>query len=345
MKKTMKIATWSALAVTLAALMGAQAPQAAAQQVTLRLHNFNSPKAIANRLFMRPWAKALENKTNGRLKVEIYPAMQLGGRPGDLYGQARDGVVDMVWTLPGYSPGRFPLTEVFELPYVGADATATSQAMNEFFGKWLTDEYKDSHPLVFHTTAAGHIHTVKKAIRRLEDLKGMKIRGHSRINAGVLRALGAVPVGMPVPKVYEAISRGVVEGTWIPWTIMRPFRLHEVTNFHTELSISPALFLLTMNKSSHAKLPADLRHAIDASTGMALAKRLGKMWQDDEKPGRAIAVKKGHAIIALDAAETERWKAAVRPVIEGWIKKVSAKGHDGRAMVADARRLVAKYSR
>ncbi len=345
MTKTMKIAKRSSLAAALAALLSAQAPQAAAQEVTLRLHNFNSPKAIANRLFMGPWAKALEKKTNGRLKIQVYPAMQLGGRPGDLYGQARDGVVDIVWTLPGYSAGRFPLTEVFELPYVAGSAEATSQAMNEFYAKWLGDEYKDTHPLVFHSTANGHIHTVKKAIRRLEDIKGMKIRGYSRINAGTLKAMGAVPVGMPVPKVYEALSRGVVEGTWIPWTIMRPFRLHEVTNFHTELAMSPALFVMTMNKASYAKLPADLRQAIDDSTGMALAKRLGKMWQDDEKPGRDIAIKKGHTIITLDAAETARWKTAVQPVIESWIKKVTAKGHDGRAMVADARRLVAKYSR
>lgn len=333
------------LALVLAGLCVLPSSDAAAQQVTLRLHNFNSPKAIANRLFMKPWAKEIEKKSGGKLKIQIFPAMQLGGKPGDLYGQARDGVVDIVWTLPGYSAGRFPLTEVFELPFVAGDAIATSQAMNEHYGKWWRDEYKDTHPLVFHATAPGHIHTTKKPIRTLEDLRGLKIRAPSRASAAMLKALGTVPVGMPVPKVYEAMSRGVVDGTWIPWTIMRPFRLHEVSKFHTEVHVSAGLFLMTMNKARYAKIPSDLRKLIDDNTGIGLAKRLGKLWQDDEKPGRAIAAKKGQKIFSLSAAEKERWKKTTLPVVDAWIKRVSAKGHDGRAMVADAHRLVAKYSK
>ena len=246
--------------------------------------------------------------------------------------------------MPEYTAGRFPLTEVFELPFVAGSAEATSQAMNEFYGKWLTDEYKDTHPLVFHTTASALIHTADRPIRTLEDFKGMKLRGHSRVNTEVLKALGGVPVGMPVPKVYEALSRGLVEGTWVPWTIMRPFRLHEVTKYHTEVVMSPVLFVLTMNKKKYDSLPPDLKKAIDGSTGIALAKRLGKMWDEDEKPGRAAAVKKGDEIIQLSAAEAERWRKATQPVIDDWIKRVGGLGKDGAAMIADAKRLVAKYS-
>ena len=339
------IAGAAALAVLAAGSTFALPGGAEAQELTLRLHNFNSPKAIANRLFMRPWAKEIEKKSAGQVKVQVFPAMQLGGKPSDLYGQARDGVVDIVWTLPGYSPGRFPLTEVFELPFVAGDAVATSQALTEFYGKWMRDEYKDTHPLVFHATARGHIHTAKKPIRKLEDLKGMKMRAPSRASAAMLRALGTVPVGMPIPKVYEALSRGVVEGTWIPWTIMRPFRLHEVTKYHTEVALSCALFLMTMNKKSYDGLPADIRKIVDDSTGMGLAKRLGQMWQDDEKPGRALAVKRGDRILALDDAERERWRKITQQVVDAWVEKVAAKGHDGKALVADARRLVAKYSK
>ena len=319
-------------------------PGADAERITLRLHHFNSPKAIAHRLFMQPWADEIERKSEGRVKIQVFPAMQLGGKPADLYGQARDGVVDIIWTLPGYSPGRFPLTEVFELPFVAGDAVATSQALTEFYRKWMRDEYQDTHPLVFHATAPTHVHTTDRQILTLEDFKGMKIRTPSRIGAETLKALGAIPVGMPIPDVYEALARGVVEGTAIPWTIMRPFRLHEVTEYHTEVALSCVQFVLTMNKARYDGLPPDVRAIIDDSTGMALAKRLGRMWQDDEEPGRAIAVEQGHPIVSLSEAERTRWREETRTVIDGWVEKVDALGYDGRALLADARRLVAKYS-
>ena len=133
-----------------AALFGALSNSVAAEPITLRLHTFNSPKSIAVQLFLQPWAEEIKERTEGRVEVQVFPAMQLGGIPSDLYGQARDGVVDIVWTLPGYSPGRFPLTEAFELPFVCADAEATSQALNDFYRTWLQDEYGDTQPLVFH---------------------------------------------------------------------------------------------------------------------------------------------------------------------------------------------------
>ena len=326
-----------------AALFCTFSNSAGAEPITLRLHTFNSPKSIAVRLFLQPWAEEIEERTEGRVEVQVYPAMQLGGRPSDLYGQARDGVVDIVWTLPGYSAGRFPLTEAFELPFVCADAEATSQALNDFYGRWLQDEYEDTRPLVFHAAAPGHIHTADREVRTLEDLEGLKVRAPSRASAAMLKALGAVPIGMPVPKVYEALSRGVVEGAWIPWTIMRPFRLHEVTQYHTEVSLSCVLFLMTMNKARYDGLPEDIQAIIDEATGTALAKRLGRLWQDDEEPGRAMALEQGHSIFPLTDAERERWRTAAQPVIDDWVEKVNAMGHDGEAMLADARRLVAKY--
>ena len=343
----MRIGRGLAGAVTLVlfatGLLCSLANRAEAEQIILRLHHFNSPKAIAHRLFLQPWADEIEEKSEGLVKIQVFPAMQLGGRPADLYGQARDGVVDIVWTIPGYTPGRFPLTEVFELPFLSGNATAASQALTEFHRKWMREEYKDTHPLVFHSTAPTHVHTAGKQISVLEDFEGMKIRAPSRVSAETLRALGAVPVGMPVPAVYEALSRGVVEGTAIPWTIMRPFRLHEVTNHHTEVSLSRVSFVLTMNKQRYDELPPDIKAIIDASTGMTLAERLGRMWDDDEKPGRAIAVERGHPILSLSEAERRRWREKTRTVVDDWVEKVGALGHDGQAMVADATRLLAKY--
>ena len=314
-----------------------------AESITLRMHTFNSPKAIAVQQFLEPWAAEMKAASNGRVAVQVYPAMQLGGRPADLYGQARDGVVDIVWTLPGYSPGRFPLTEVFELPFVCGDAEASSQALTLFHHKWMRDEYQDTHPLVFHAAAPGQLHTVDRQVRTVEDLDGLKVRAASRTVADMLEALGAIPVGMPVPQVYEALSRGVVEGAWIPWTIMRPFRLHEVTRYHTEASLACTPFVLTMNKARYEGLPQDVRRMLDDTTGMALAKRLGRLWQEDERRGRDLAVQRGHPILALTEAESARWRKATAPVVDAWVAKIDAAGYDGKALLADAKRLVSNY--
>ena len=344
MRLILKALRCAALAPLAAALQLANSGSADAEPITLRLHTFNSPKAIAVQQFLLPWAKEIEKRSEGRAVVQVYPAMQLGGRPSDLYAQARDGVVDIAWTLPGYTAGRFPLTEVFEMPFVCGDAIATSQALTEFHGKHLQDEYGDTHPLVFHAAAAGHIHTTGKQVLTLEELAGLKIRAPSQASAEILKALGAVPVGMPVPQVYEALSRGVVEGALLPWTIMRPFRLHEVTGFHTEVSLVCPLFVMTMNRARYEGLPQDIRNIIDETTGLALAERLGRLWQDDEKPGRDIALELGHPISPLSDSERRRWREASQQVIDSWLGKVHAMGHDGNSLLEDARHLVDKYS-
>ena len=331
---------WGRLAVCVFVAMSGSGTE----PITLRLHTFNSPKAIVNQLFLEPWAREVAASSEGRVRVQVFPAMQLGGRPADLYGQARDGVVDLVWTLPGYSPGRFPLTEVFELPFVCGNAEATSQALTTFYRKWMRDEYRDTHPLVFHATAPGQIHTADRPVRTVDDLAGLKARAASQTVAAMLEALGAVPVGMPVPQVYEALARGVVEGAMVPWTIMRPFRLHEVTRYHTEVDLGCTPFVLTMNKARYDGLPADVRRLLDDSTGMQLAQRLGRIWQEDEEAGRDIALQRGHPVIALAEAERARWRAATAPVVGAWVAKVDAMGYDGRALLADARRLTAAHA-
>lgn len=320
------------------------AVSASADTITLRLHTFNSPQSLAVRSFLEPWSETIAEASQGQVQVQIFPAMQLGGRPADLYGQVRDGVVDLVWTVPGYSPGRFPLSEVFELPFVCGNAEATSQAFMALYSKWLRDEYDDTRPLVFHSTAPGHLHTAGSPIREVEDLAGLKIRVASTTHAAALEALGAVPIGMPIPNVYEAVSRGVVDGIWVPWTIMRPFRLHEVTPAHTETYLGCALFVLTMNKARYLELPETTQKILDEASGMPLAKKLGRLWQDDEMVGRDLAVERDHTIVSLSEEERARWQSMTQPVTNAWLTKVNALGYDGEAILADAKQLVAKYS-
>jgi TRAP-type C4-dicarboxylate transport system substrate-binding protein len=319
-----------------------------AQEVTLKVHHFLPPPSVAHAKFMQPWAEKVEQDSGGRIKVEIYPAMQLGGKPPQLFDQVRDGVADVVWTVAGYTAGRFPTIEVFELPFVPGSAEATSQAAQEFYETYAREEFADVHPLMVHVHAPGLFHMKDKPITALEDLEDAKVRAPTRVINGALKVLGATPVGMPVPAVPEAISKGVVDGAMLPYEVTLPLRVHELTNSHTEIGgprgLYTAVFLFAMNKARYDSLPDDLKAVIDANSGLALAKRIGAVWDAAEAPGRAKAEDLGDAFHAIEGAELERWKKATKPVVDGWIAAMNAAGKDGPALLGAARALVAKYS-
>jgi TRAP-type transport system periplasmic protein len=317
------------------------------QEVTLKVAHFLPAAAPAHALFMEPWARQVEAESDGRIKVEIYPAMQLGGRAPQLYDQLRDGIADVVWTLPGYTPGRFPTIEVFELPFLPASAEATSQAVQAFYEKHRLEEFADIHPLMFHVHAPGLFHMKGAPIRTLEDLQGKKIRAPTRVINDTLGTLGATPVGMPVPQVPEALSRGVVDGVVIPWEVSRPLRVHELTDSHTSFAgdrgFYTSVFLYGMNKDRYESLPDDLKTVIDNNSGMALAQKIGKVWDEAEEPGRQAAEEVGAEFYVIEGDELERWKEASQPVIEAWTQQMSANGQDGAALVEDARSLIEQY--
>lgn len=330
--------------VSALALSGA----ASAQDVTLKIHQFLPAPAPVPKNFITPWAEKVTAESNGRIKFELYPAMQLGGAPPGLYDQARDGVVDIVWTLAGYTPGRFPKAEAFDMPFLAASAEATSQAAWEFYEKHLKDEFADTHVLAVHTHGPGLLHVKGNGVTKLEDMKGLKLRGPTRIVTQMLSALGATPIGMPVPAMPEALSKGVIDGTVVPWEVTTPLKVAELVNTHTTFAGSRGLyttfFLFTMNKESYAKLPDDLKKVLDANSGMETAKWVGKVMDDGDLPGLKAAEARNNKILTLDAAETARWKAAAQPVIDNWVKEMSGKGIDGAALLADAKALVAKYA-
>ncbi len=319
------------------------AARAAEPEVTLRLHHFLPPSSTTQAKFLAPWAEKVMAQSNGRIRIEIFPSMQLGGRAPQLYDQVRDGVVDLAWTLPGYTAGRFPLVEVFELPFVAGSAEATSQALMVFYQRHLKDEFKDVKVIALHVHAPGALHMAKHPIRRLEDLKGLKIRAPSRAITAALAALGATPVGMPVPQVPEAIARGVVDGAALPYEVTLPLRVHEITRYHTNSGLYTAVFLLAMNRARYESLPDDLKAVIDANSGLSVAKWAGKIWDAAEAPGIAAAKARGNEIITLDQAEIARWKAATRPVIDRWIKDTTARGLDGQALYDEAKALIAEF--
>ncbi len=336
-------------AVLVAALtLAAGSSVALAQQVTLRVHQFLPAQAPVPRAFIAEWAKKVETESAGKIKIELYPSMQLGGTPPQLFDQVKDGVVDIVWTLPGYTPGRFPKSEAFELPFIAGTAEQNSQAAWEFYQKHLRDEFKDVQIIAVHTHGAGLIHAKGNGVRKLEDMKGLKVRGPSRQVNKLISALGATPVGMPVPAMPEALSKGVIDGTVVPWEVTTPLRIAELVNTHTTFTGSRSLyvsfFVFAMNKAKYDSLPADLKKVIDANSGPATSKWVGKVMDDFDAPGLAAAKARGNTIVVLDSAETNRWKAAAQRVTDEWIAEMKGKGVDGQALVNDVRALVAKYA-
>ncbi|MEZ5838741.1 MAG: TRAP transporter substrate-binding protein [Geminicoccaceae bacterium] len=337
------------LASTAAAGLGAATTRrAAAQEVTLRLHQLLSLQAIIPGKALVPWAHKVETESGGRIKVEHYPSMQLGGAPPSLYDQARDGVVDLVWTVLGYNPGRFPGAEVFELPFMVTSAEATSKAFHAFYERHLQDEFADIKPIALHVHGPGTLHMKGPPVARLEDLRGRKVRGPTRIITTLLERLGAVPVGMPVPAVPEALSKGVIDGTVIPWEVTIPLGILDLVDSHTQVSGDHGLYTATlgfvMNRGAYEGLPDDLRAVIDANSGVETAGLFGRALDRGDAAAEQAARETGKPVITIDEAETRRWKDASLPVIDDWIAEMSGRGIDGKAHLDAARTLIDQYT-
>jgi TRAP-type C4-dicarboxylate transport system substrate-binding protein len=336
--------------LALAAAGGVGAGPALAQEVTLRLHHFLGPGAPAQKDFFEPWAARVGEQSGGRIAVEIYPSMTLGGSPPQLISQLRDGVVDIVWTVTSYTPGQFPRTEAFELPFVhGGDAVATNLAIQDLYDEWLAVEYQDVHPILIHVHAGNALHTIDHPVHEPGDLAGLKIRTPSRTGSFVLEALGANPVGMPVPQLPQSLSRRVVDGTTIPFEVSLPLKIHELVKYHMEFEdgtrLGTAVFLFGMNKATYEGLDDDLKAVIDANSGANIAAAVGQVWMDVEQPGLQAAIDQGNEIIRWPADSKPLWREAVQPAIDRWIAEVEGAGIDGKALIEAASAAVTANGR
>ena len=330
-----------------AAAFGAMTASSFAQEVTLRLHQMLPPQATIPAKALKPWGEKVMADSGGRIKVEQFDAMALGGTPPQLVDQVSDGVVDLIWTVIGYTPGRFPTTEAFELPFMMTTGEATSRAIQEYCEKHCAEEFAGMKVIAWHAHGPGLIHS-KNPVEKLEDMQGLKIRGGSRVINQMLEALGSTPVGMPVPAVSEALSKGVIDATTIPWEVTPSLKVSELVENHTGFSGAHGLytqtFVFAMNQASYDKLPDDLKAVIDANSGIGTAAMLGRVMDEGDKVGLKIAQDLGNNIITLDEAETQRWKDAAEPLIDAWIEEMSAKGMDAEALVDEARTLIEKDS-
>jgi len=322
----------------------------AQQTVTLKFHTFMAPMSNVWLSMHKPWMDKVEKESAGRIKFEAYPAMQLGGTPVQLYDQARDGVVDIVWTLPGNNAGRFPRIEVFELPFMMNNAEATSKAYWEYMQTQAPDEFKETHVIALQVHGPGMFHTVNKQIKSAADLKGLKMRGPTRQVTKMLAAVGATPVGMPLPGIPDALSKGTIDGCVIPWEVVPSVKVHELTKFHSEFATTgPALytttFVMAMNKPKYESLAPDLKKVIDANSGMATSAWLGKTQQGNDPIGRKSATDRSNTLYTFTPEQTQEFIKLSAAIDDEWVADMDKRGFKGKALLESAKALIAKHGK
>ena len=336
---------------TAAAAVGGSALAGFAQQsVTLKFHTFMAPTSNVWLNMHKAWMDKVEKDSGGRIKFEGYPAMQLGGTPVQLYDQARDGVVDVVWTLPGNTTGRFPRVEVFELPFMMSNAEATSKAYWEYVQTVAPDEFKETQVLALQVHGPGVIHTADKPIKTVGDMRGLKMRAPTRQVNKMLASLGATPVGMPLPQIPDALSKGTIQGCVIPWEVVPSVKVHELTKYHAEFdpaggALYTTTFVMCMNKAKYNSLPPDLKKVIDANSGIATSGWLGKVQQAGDAAGRKAASDRGNQIFTVSANEAQEFRRRSRQIEVEWVEDMNKRGFDGRKLLDTARKLIEKHTK
>ena len=336
---------------TLIALACASASLAAsADPVILKVAHFWPATALSQQKVLEPWCAKIAQESNNTLQCQIYPSMQLGGTPPQLIQQAIDGVADIVWTLPGYTAGRFPSMEVMELPFLTKDAEGGSRAAWEIYQKYGQKDFAGLKALAFHVHDRGQIHNNKRPITKVADFKGLKMRAPTRLTNKMIAALGATPVAMPMPQTPDAVSKGVVDGYVLPWEVVPTMKLHEMTKYHSEINppqpgLYTTLFTIAMNQAKYDSLTPEQEKVIDANSGVDFSAAIGKAWDESAPAARKQAQERGNQFNTIGAAEVEGFQKATARVATDWVKEVTAKGYDGKAMLHDAQTLSAQYAK
>jgi TRAP-type C4-dicarboxylate transport system substrate-binding protein len=329
------------------AIAATSSTTAFAAEFEFKLHHFLSPKAPAHTKMLEPWAQRIMDASDGRVNIEIFPAMTLGGKPPQLPRQVRDGVVDLAWIVNAYAAGAFPRTEVFELPGVHqGDSSAVNKAMHSMYEGELSKDFRGVVPMFQHVHGGQALHMVSDLIRSPADLAGKKIRIPSRTGSWVIEALGASPVQTSVGEIPVALSKKVVDGAMIPWEIIPPLKIHEQTKYQIEgpsgKRLGTTSFSVLMNEARWNSLPADIQKIFNDNSGADWHDEVGKFWDGAEAFGIKVAVDSGNEHIQLSEDEWAVFEETVAPVVDRWIAEMTEKGIDGQALYDQAVQLVSE---
>jgi TRAP-type C4-dicarboxylate transport system substrate-binding protein len=310
--------------------------------IRLKLSHYAPPVHHQHAITFVQWAEELAERSGGRLQLDIYPAEQLG-KLSQQYNLVRRGDVDIAFMLHGIPSGRFPLIELTHLPLLFESGEQASQVLMDLVPEYLAAEHKGVKILYLFGHSPGVMHTSGRAVRRPEDLQGLRIRHPSAVIGETLRAWGASPAGMPVSELAGNIEKGVIDGLVIPYDGVLAFRLAPYIRYSTELFSYVNSFAVVMNQDAFDRLPPDLQQLIDDTTGKEAARRVGARWDSMEAPGREYMRTNGVEIIELNSAERAVFADAAEHLVEQRIAATEAKGLPAREFLARVRELAARY--
>jgi len=319
----------------LLAYLGAGA--ASAQTIELKFSHFVPPNHTFHKWAVA-WGEQLAKDSGGRLKVTIYPNGQLVGPPNRQFDAARNGIADIAFTLHGATPGRYPMTELGNLPFswpaAGSDTAMTSRRLSELGAKYLTAEHTGLH-ILYMAVANPAVFYSKTPLKKVEDFKGQKIRYAGVQNKYLIDELGAVPLLIPAPEAQDALAKGISDAAMFPHEAGVAYDLGSVIKNATEPGVATATFALVMNPAKYNSLPDDLKALIDKSTGPAGAEQFGKAWASAEKAGRDQEIANGLQIHTLSDADVAEMKRRMAKHVEDAIAALEKQGKPARAFYAE----------
>ncbi|MBU1274713.1 MAG: TRAP transporter substrate-binding protein [Proteobacteria bacterium] len=338
-----KLLVLTLTAALIAAFSMAPVPAPAAEPIKLTYSCFFPPTHVQSKL-ADAWCKEVEKRTKGKVKVEYYPGQTLT-KAKQVYDGTVQGMSDIGFCLFGYNRGRFPLMEVVDLPLGYPNGKVATQVANAVYKKFNPKELDDVQVMYLHAHGPGLLHTKDKAVKKMEDLKGLKIRSHGT-TAKVVEALGGTPVAMPMPELYQALQRGVVDGGMYPLETNKGWRMAEVVKYCTEnyANAYTTTFYVVMNKGKWNSLPKDAQEAIIQINEEWIPKH-GAAWDESDKVGREFMLKKGRKFIKLSPEESARWKKATDPVLDAYAKETSAKGVPAKEAVEFTKKKLSELSK
>jgi len=292
---------------------------------------------------LEPLGKDIEKRSGGKVSVRVFAGNSPFGKVENQADQVKQGVTDLAFGLNGIPRGRFPRTSIMEMPFVAESADSASKALWAMLDGSLAEDYKDFKPIALHCHNPGLFHTRDKSLKTIADVKGLRMRAPNPPTQALLAFLGATPVGMPPGQVYENIEKGVIDGAVFPWDAIKGFRLENILKHHLDARVYTSCFHLVMSPKRYAELPADVQRAIDATTGEALTGKFGAWWNKWDQAGLDAVKPLNHEIVRVPDATREKWRADLKPVIDGELAKLEKEGiANARAIYDEMRKQVAR---